>query len=189
MMSSDSSAGATPKSPCEISRSVPQTPTSSTRTSTPSPVGSAHLGDMGRARGARFRDECLHARASALPQHCALGGRADERAGSGRRHRGRTAAAGGCQRGEPRRRAPPARARASSVPASTSIVIGSPSRTMASGPPRAASGATWPTIRPRVAPEKRPSVTSATESPRPAPTTDEVTLSISRMPGPPAGPS
>ena len=70
-----------------------------------------------------------------------------------------------------------------------SIAIASPSRTTASGPPRAASGETWPTISPRVAPEKRPSVTSATDSPSPAPTTDDVTLSISRMPGPPAGPS
>ena len=76
-----------------------------------------------------------------------------------------------------------------SVPASTSIVITSPSRSAASGPPRAASGATWPTISPRVAPEKRPSVTSATDSPSPTPTTDDVTLSISRIPGPPAGPS
>ena len=70
-----------------------------------------------------------------------------------------------------------------------SMVTRSPSSSTASGPPRAASGATWPTISPRVAPEKRPSVTSATVSPSPAPTTDEVTLSISRMPGPPAGPS
>ena len=46
----------------------------------------------------------------------------------------------------------------------------SPSRTAAIGPPRAASGATWPTINPRVAPEKRPSVISVTESPSPAPT-------------------
>ena len=38
------------------------------------------------------------------------------------------------------------------------------------GPPRAASGATWPTMKPWVAPEKRPSVISATSSPRPAPT-------------------
>ena len=65
----------------------------------------------------------------------------------------------------------------------------SPSRSAARGPPRAASGETWPTMSPRVAPEKRPSVTSATDSPRPAPTTDAVTLSISRIPGPPAGPS
>ena len=50
-----------------------------------------------------------------------------------------------------------------------SNVTMSPSRTAAIGPPAAASGATWPAIRPRVAPEKRPSVTSATESPRPAP--------------------
>ena len=43
-----------------------------------------------------------------------------------------------------------------------STVISSPSRIAAIGPPLAASGATWPTIRPRVAPEKRPSVSSAT---------------------------
>ena len=41
----------------------------------------------------------------------------------------------------------------------------------------------------RVAPEKRPSVSSATSSPSPAPTRAAVTASISRMPGPPRGPS
>ena len=40
-----------------------------------------------------------------------------------------------------------------------------------------------------MAPEKRPSVSSATESPSPSPTSAAVTASISRMPGPPAGPS
>ena len=65
----------------------------------------------------------------------------------------------------------------------------SPSRSAAIGPPRDASGAMCPTVKPRVAPEKRPSVMSATESPRPAPTIAAVTPSISRMPGPPAGPS
>ena len=44
-------------------------------------------------------------------------------------------------------------------------------------------------MKPWVAPEKRPSVSSATLSPRPAPTIAPVTASISRMPGPPAGPS
>ena len=43
------------------------------------------------------------------------------------------------------------------------------------GPPAAASGATWPTISPRVAPLKRPSVISATCSPRPWPTSAAVT--------------
>ena len=43
-----------------------------------------------------------------------------------------------------------------------SIRTRSPSRTSANGPPTAASGETWPTQMPRVAPEKRPSVTSAT---------------------------
>ncbi len=44
-------------------------------------------------------------------------------------------------------------------------------------------------MKPWVAPEKRPSVMSATLSPRPSPTRAAVTESISRMPGPPAGPS
>src|SRR5260370_39639226 len=46
----------------------------------------------------------------------------------------------------------------------------SPSAIAAIGPPRAASGATGPAIKPGVAPLKRPSVSRATESPRPAPT-------------------
>ena len=45
----------------------------------------------------------------------------------------------------------------------------SPSRSAASGPPSAASGTTWATMKPWVAPEKRPSVTRATELSRPAP--------------------
>ena len=57
------------------------------------------------------------------------------------------------------------------------------------GPPWAASGETCPTINPRVAPLNRPSVTRATESPRPRPTIAEVIESISGMPGAPAGPS
>ena len=48
------------------------------------------------------------------------------------------------------------------------------------GPRRAgrrayASGETWPTMKPRVAPEKRPSVTRVTASPRPSPTMAAVT--------------
>src|SRR5208283_4678264 len=77
----------------------------------------------------------------------------------------------------------------SSERASTSMTISSPSRTAASGPPAAASGAACPIINPRVPPLKRPSVTSATLSPKPAPTIAAVTLSISRIPGPPLGPS
>src|SRR5262245_43180179 len=73
------------------------------------------------------------------------------------------------------------------APASSEMT--SPSRMAAMGPPEAASGATCPTMRPRVAPENRPSVTSATESPSPMPTSAAVTASISRMPGPPRGPS
>ena len=48
-------------------------------------------------------------------------------------------------------------------------------RRAAIGPPRAASGATWPAMKPWVAPEKRPSVSSATCSPRPSPTIAAVT--------------
>ena len=69
------------------------------------------------------------------------------------------------------------------VRSSTSIEITSPSRTNAIVPPRTASGATWPTFTPRVAPLKRPSVTSTTEFPRPRPTIAEVIESISGMPG------
>ena len=65
----------------------------------------------------------------------------------------------------------------------------SPSRSAASGPPFDASGAMWPTMKPWVAPEKRPSVTSATDSESPSPTIAAVTWSISRIPGPPCGPS
>ena len=69
------------------------------------------------------------------------------------------------------------------------MTMGSPSRSAAMGPPTAASGAMWPIMRPRVAPEKRPSVSRATDSPSPCPTSAAVTPSISRMPGPPRGPS
>ena len=65
----------------------------------------------------------------------------------------------------------------------------SPSRRSAIGPPLAASGPTWPTQKPRVAPEKRPSVISATFLPMPWPERAAVVASISRMPGPPTGPS
>src|SRR5262249_22328308 len=70
-----------------------------------------------------------------------------------------------------------------------SKTIVSPSCTAAIGPRCAASGATWPAIKPCVAPENLPSVRSATESPSPCPTSAAVTASISRMPGPPLGPS
>src|ERR1043166_3105858 len=118
---------------------------------------------------------------SAVPQHRALGRRADERAVAGEdpaRVRGRRrlpfhepslelvaceldveplrvdvgrhggAVAHGGERSPPRGPRSPAR----------------PAR---GGPPRAAPGATWPTMRPLVAPENRPSVTSATVSPSP----------------------
>ena len=61
------------------------------------------------------------------------------------------------------------RARRAARRASTSIVTVSPSWSAAIGPPRNASGATWPTMKPWVAPEKRPSVISATASPSPSP--------------------
>src|SRR5581483_12191560 len=70
-----------------------------------------------------------------------------------------------------------------------SIRISSPSRTSAIGPATKASGATWPTEYPLVAPLNRPSVTRATSAPRPARATAAVTASISGMPGEPFGPS
>ena len=65
----------------------------------------------------------------------------------------------------------------------------SPSRTSAIGPQCALSGPTCPTQKPRVAPENRPSVINATFLPIPWPDSAAVVASISRMPGPPAGPS
>ena len=73
--------------------------------------------------------------------------------------------------------------------ASTSIVSSSPSRSAAIGPPLHASGTTCATMKPCVAPLKRPSVTSATLSANPSPTIAPVTPNISRIPGPPRGPS
>ena len=55
------------------------------------------------------------------------------------------------------------------VPLLASISMMSPSRTSAIGPPTAASGPTWPMQKPRVAPENRPSVISATLPPVPWP--------------------
>ena len=46
-----------------------------------------------------------------------------------------------------------------------------------------------PMTNPWLPPEKRPSVMRATSLPRPLPITAEVGESISRMPGPPLGPS
>ena len=70
-----------------------------------------------------------------------------------------------------------------------SIVIGSPSRSNPRTPPSNASGVMWPTTKPWLPPLKRPSVISATSLPRPLPMTAEVGDNISRMPGPPRGPS
>ncbi len=55
--------------------------------------------------------------------------------------------------------------------------------------PSAASGLICPIHGPRVPPEKRPSVNKATESDKPIPTIAAVGASISRIPGPPFGPS
>ncbi len=51
----------------------------------------------------------------------------------------------------------------------TSIRIKSPSSINAMGPPSTASGATCPTQSPVLPPEKRPSVKSNVDLPRPAP--------------------
>jgi dihydroxyacid dehydratase/phosphogluconate dehydratase len=63
------------------------------------------------------------------------------------------------------------------------------SSTTANTPPLKASGVICPTTKPWAPPEKRPSVISATLPPKPLPMTAEVGASISRIPGPPAGPS
>ena len=60
---------------------------------------------------------------------------------------------------------------------------------IAMGPPLAASGETWPMQGPFVPPENLPSVIRATDSAKPIPTIAEVDASISRIPGPPLGPS
>ena len=65
----------------------------------------------------------------------------------------------------------------------------SPFCKIASGPPCAASGQRWPIMMPWLAPEKRPSVTSATLSPSPRPTSAPPGDSISGQPGAPLGPS
>ena len=65
----------------------------------------------------------------------------------------------------------------------------SPSLINAIGPPSTASGATWPTHRPVDPPEKRPSVKSKVDLPSPAPLIAPVIINISRIPGPPFGPS
>ncbi len=79
--------------------------------------------------------------------------------------------------------------RRTSDPVVTSIVIASPSRTSAMGPPRAASGHTWPTKQPLLVPEKRPSVTIAADAASPRPTRYFMGAYISGMPGPPRGPT
>ena len=70
-----------------------------------------------------------------------------------------------------------------------SIAMISPSSISAIGPPTAASGETCPMDAPRLAPEKRPSVISATEDQSPIPAMAEVGFNISLIPGPPFGPS
>ena len=77
----------------------------------------------------------------------------------------------------------------SSLWLSMSMEMMSPSSTSAMGPPTWPSGHTWPMEAPLDAPENRPSVIRATVEPRPIPAMAEVGLSISRMPGPPLGPS
>jgi len=65
----------------------------------------------------------------------------------------------------------------------------SPSSTSAIGPPTAASGETCPMDAPRLAPENLPSVIRATDDPSPIPAIADVGFNISRIPGPPFGPS
>jgi hypothetical protein len=69
------------------------------------------------------------------------------------------------------------------------MTMRSPSRTKAIGPPSCASGVMCPMMKPCEPPEKRPSVSSATSLPSPAPMIADVGVSISGIPGPPFGPS
>ena len=65
----------------------------------------------------------------------------------------------------------------------------SPSLINAIGPPSTASGATCPTHKPVDPPENRPSVNNKVDLPKPAPLIAPVIINISRIPGPPFGPS
>ena len=67
--------------------------------------------------------------------------------------------------------------------------IRSPSLTKAIGPPSTASGETCPTHSPVLPPLNRPSVNSRVDLPSPAPFIAPVIINISRIPGPPFGPS
>src|SRR5262249_24547285 len=69
-----------------------------------------------------------------------------------------------------------------------SNTIVSPSRIAAIGPPAAASGATCPAIRPRVAPENLPSVTMTTDSPSPPPADRACPAQHPGLPRPPLRP-
>ena len=110
-----------------------------------------------------------------------------------RRRRACSAARAAVQLGErgARARRPGCRGRAGAL--STSSTIVSPSRTRGDrAAARTASGAMWPTIRPCVAPEKRPSVISATSSPSPSPTSargdvQHLAHARARRPGPRSG--
>ncbi len=152
----------------------------------------AHAADQTEGlHGRRRRLRCPHKRA-ARPS-CPDGsprrdgpGRRPERTSRARRSRRRSRAAPSGGGGSPARSGSTS---SSIVPASASMAMMSPSCTRAMGPPSWASGPTWPTHRPRVPPEKRPSVIRATLSPRPWPESAAVVDSISRMPGPPLGPS
>ncbi len=70
-----------------------------------------------------------------------------------------------------------------------SIWMISPSRSRPISPPSAASGHTCPMEAPLEAPENRPSVIRATVLSSFIPAKALVGLSISRIPGPPLGPS
>ena len=69
------------------------------------------------------------------------------------------------------------------------ILILSPVSRIPIAPPDCASGVIWPTTKPWVPPEKRPSVINATDFPKPAPIINEVGFNISGIPGPPFGPT
>ena len=150
-------------------------------------------GKPGRARhGHAQRKRALSAPSTRLAPSVAVEHRAAARARRVLRELGQHAARVARRRRLPRgaalRRARRRRRSSCSSSRCASIVIESPSATSAIVPPAYASGATWPTTMPQVPPEKRPSVTRPTDSPRPWPISAPVGASISGMPGAPFGP-
>ena len=166
---------------------------SSTRTRGTRPCSSARRASTGVRRGgsceARRIPDAGEGRRDALAGHGADGGAGDQLRVLGHHAvayaRRRRLVGGDAARRSPRRRASTSRRRLS-----TSMVIVSPSWTAAIGPPRDGLGGDVAGHE-AVGGAREAPVGEQRDRPRPAPrpTIAAVTASISRMPGPPAGPS